>query len=388
MEPREGPRPMDDPCLDRIEWVMDNSTMVKMVPIKVVHSERQPEKESCQALAHIPKLPLLPSGLKWDQIKMISMSEEPYSCFCPYSCSCCCPQGSKPYQASPPALSYVKAKDRTANSLSSEELAQKIVGRDKSLVDVLDPDVRMRTTMGLMEGILPKDEQLLEGANKGGSCCPRCPHPGWQRRCEGEETRVPAATSLATNYTYYSKSNPTAELLIKMKDLLGLKLQVLQEARESLLEDMQANSALVCKPNEFEKFHMFTGNLNNVVNLLLSLSGHLGCVENALNNLDNSMPPGDLSVGGTGHARHVPSRLVRLLFVQQSLLQKQHVLIQQHEDTRELKENLDRQKGIVFDILASCLGTENLVDYEHFFKMKLALIMEQRKDNLQPEGGK
>ncbi|OWJ99028.1 hypothetical protein Celaphus_00019613 [Cervus elaphus hippelaphus] len=325
---------------------MDNNTMVKMVPIKVVHSERQPEKESCQALAHIPKLPLLPSGLKWDQIKTISMLEESYSCFCPYSC-----QGSKPQfpgtlglpakcsQASPPALSYVKAKDRTANSLRSEELAHKIVGRDKSLVDVLDPDVRMRITMDLMEGILPKDEHLLEGANKGGSCCPRCPHPGWQRRLEA---------------------------LVKA----------------------------VYKPSEFEKFHIFTGDLNKVVNLLLSLSGHLGCVENTLNSLDNSMPPGCIwaphvgvyprrlaaqSVGGTGHARHVPSRLVRLLFVQQSLLEKQHILIQQHKDARELKENLDRHEGIVFDILASYLGPENLVDYEHFFKMKSALIMEQHK---------
>ena len=68
-----------------------------------------------------------------------------------------------------------------------------------------------------------------------------------------------------------------------------------------------------------------------------------------------------------------------LLFVQQSLLEKQRILIQQHEDDRELKKNLDCQEGIVFDILASYLGRENLVDYEHFFKMKSVLIMEQLK---------
>lgn len=100
----------------------------------------------------------------------------------------------------------------------------------------------------------------------------------------------------------------------------------------------------------------------------------------------------------------VPSRLVRLLSVQQSLLEKQRVLIQQHEDARELKENLDRREGIVFDILASYLGPESLADYEHFVKMKSALIMEQREledkihlgeeqlkcllDSLQPERGK
>ena len=92
---------------------------------------------------------------------------------------------------------------------------------------------------------------------------------------------------------------PQQELI----ESLGRKLKVLREARESLLEDVQANSALgdevealvkaVCKPNEFDKFRMFVGDLDKVVNLLLSLSGRLARVENALNNLDDSTPPGD-----------------------------------------------------------------------------------------------
>jgi protein Shroom len=86
-------------------------------------------------------------------------------------------------------------------------------------------------------------------------------------------------------------------------DSISRKLQVLREARESLLEDIQANNALgdeveaiakdVCKPNEFDKFRMFIGDLDKVVNLLLSLSGRLARVENALNNLDDSPSPGD-----------------------------------------------------------------------------------------------
>ena len=89
---------------------------------------------------------------------------------------------------------------------------------------------------------------------------------------------------------------------------------------------------------------------------------------------------------------------------QQSLLQKQRVLIQQHEDAKELKENLDRRERIVFDILASYLSDESLADYEYFVKMKSALIIEQREledkihlgeeqlrclvDSLQPDRGK
>ncbi|KAJ1057341.1 hypothetical protein K5549_022045 [Capra hircus] len=312
--------------------------------------------------------------------------------------------------------------------------------------------------MDLMEGIFPRDEHLLEGTQQRRKLLPKAPSPRTveERR---EETSLLAATPLATNSAYYSTSAPKAELLIKMKDLqeqqepeedsgsdldhdlsvkklkpeglnyitfsrvhtfseyrfqipviravtesctlypqqeliesLGRKLQVLREARESLLEDVQANSTLgdevealvkaVCKPNEFDKFRMFIGDLDKVVNLLLSLSGRLARVENALNNLDDSTPPGD----------------------RQSLLEKQRVLIQQHEDARELKENLDRREGIVFDILASYLGPESLADYEHFVKMKSALIIEQREledkihlgeeqlkcllDSLQPERGK
>lgn len=89
---------------------------------------------------------------------------------------------------------------------------------------------------------------------------------------------------------------------------------------------------------------------------------------------------------------------------QQSLLEKQRVLVQQHEDAKELKENLDRRARAVFDILASHLSDESLADYEHFVKMKSALIIEQREledkihlgeeqlkcllDSLQPERGK
>lgn len=80
---------------------------------------------------------------------------------------------------------------------------------------------------------------------------------------------------------------------------LSRKLQVLHEARESLLEDMQDNNTLgeavetivqaICKPNELDKFRMFVGDLDKVVSLLLSLSGRLARVENALNNLEEGV---------------------------------------------------------------------------------------------------
>ncbi|XP_032331750.1 protein Shroom2 isoform X3 [Camelus ferus] len=417
---------IQDENATRIERVMDNNTTVKMVPVKIVHSESQPEKESRQGLACAPEPPALPSGLERDQIKTLSTSEQSYSRFCLYS-----RQGAKPpapgvpvppakdSRASPPALGYVKAKERTAEDLKSEELAREIAGKDRSLAEILDPSVKIKTTMDLMEGIFPKDEHLLEEAQQRRKLLPKIPSPRSTEE-KKEEPSVPAAVSLATSSAYYSTSAPKAELLIKMKGLqeqqepeeesgsgldhdlsvkkqeliesIGRKLHVLREARQSLLEDIQANSALgdevealakeVCKPNEFDKFRMFIGDLDKVVNLLLSLSGRLARVENALNSLDDSTPPGD----------------------RQSLLEKQRVLIQQHEDAKELKENLDRREGVVFSILAGYLSEEGLADYEHFVKMKSALTIEQREledkihlgeeqlrclwDSLQPDRGK
>ncbi|XP_032475584.1 protein Shroom2 isoform X3 [Phocoena sinus] len=384
----------------RIERVMDNTT-VKMVPIKIVHSESQPEKESRQGLARVPEPPVLPSGLERDHIKTLSTSEQSYSRFCLYSRQGAEPQPpgtpvptAKDSRASTPTLSYVKAKERTAEDLKSEELAREIAGKDKSLADILDPSMKIKTTMDLMEGIFPKDEHLLEEAQQRRKLLPKIPSPRTTEE-KKEELSVPAAVSLATTSTYYSTSAPKAELLIKMKDLqdqqeaeedsgsdadhdlsvkkqeliesIGRKLQVLRQARQSLREDMQANSALgdevealakaVCKPNEFDKFRMFIGDLDKVVNLLLSLSGRLARVENALNNLDDGTAPGD----------------------RQSLLEKQRVLIQQHEDAKELKENLDRREGIVSDILASYLSQDSLADYAHFVRMKSALLIEQRE---------
>lgn len=68
-----------------------------------------------------------------------------------------------------------------------------------------------------------------------------------------------------------------------------------------------------------------------------------------------------------------------LLPRQSSLHQKRKILAGQHEDARELKENLDRRERVVLDILANYLSEEQLQDYQHFVKMKSMLLIEQRK---------
>ncbi|XP_068126000.1 protein Shroom2 isoform X2 [Hyperolius riggenbachi] len=395
---------VQDENIARIERVIDN-TKVKMVPIKIVHSESHAEKESRNNLLSAIEPPALHTDVCKDQLKTLNTSELSYSRFCAYTRHDPDPEeqstitDSESVQEPPEiitesSLQTSKGKDLVYADLKSEELVREIVGKDKSLADILDPNAKMMTTMDLMEGIFRKDEQLLEEAQQRRKMHPKVPSPRPPDE-KKEEENLAAASSLTTSSTYYSTSAPKAELLIKMKDMqeqqhmeessedemdhnlyekkqelidsISRKLQVLRDARETLLEDIQCNNALgeevevivkeVCKPNEFDKFRMFIGDLEKIVNLLLSLSGRLARVENALNNLDD-----------TASAEE-----------RRTLVEKRKLLTRQHEDAKELKENLDRRERTVYDILANYLNEENLADYEHFVKMKSALILEQRE---------
>ena len=76
---------------------------------------------------------------------------------------------------------------------------------------------------------------------------------------------------------------------------------MLREARQSLQDDVEDNEALgreveatvrrLCQANQLDKFCMFVGDLDKVVSLLLSLSGRLARVENALNTLEDEASP-------------------------------------------------------------------------------------------------
>ncbi|XP_056345517.1 protein Shroom3 isoform X2 [Oenanthe melanoleuca] len=284
--------------------------------------------------------------------------------------------------------SPVKAKNKTPEDIKSEALAKEIVHKDKSLADILDPDSKMKTTMDLMEGIFPGGSSVLKENNMKRKML----QTQASRTAVAGDTREEkeASVTLVTCPAYYSVSAPKAELLNKIKDLpeevgeeeelldinekkaeligsLTHKLEILKEAKEGLLEDIKMNNALgeevellistLCKPNEFDKYKMFIGDLDKVVNLLLSLSGRLARVENVLSSLGDSANSEERS----------------------SLNEKRKLLAGQHEDARELKENLDRRERLVLDILGNYLSEEQLQDYQHFVKMKSALLIEQRE---------
>nr|XP_046238043.1 protein Shroom2-like isoform X2 [Scatophagus argus] len=364
---------------------MDVNSSVKKVPVRIVRSESSSERRGTDYL------PLSGVSEPPPHILPPSTPERPTSpLFSAYSRQTDQVQESVPESHSAGAL-------RSEEDAKREELARDIMGRDKSLVDILDQSGRM-TTMDLMEGLFPTEEQILEEAlqRRRASSSSRLTSssPRSMDRREDEDVSVSAAASLVPSSSYYNTSAPKAELLIKMKDMkeqleeqdsedeldvdlaskkqelissLAGKLEVLREARHSLQEDVEDNEALgrqveatvqrLCQPNQLDKFRMFVGDLDKVVSLLLSLSGRLARVENALNSLEEEAPPEE----------------------KRTLTEKRKLLMRQHEDAKELKENLDRRERLVSSIMEAHLDAESLDDYRHFVKMKSALIIEQRK---------
>ncbi|KAM9383751.1 protein Shroom2 isoform 2-T2 [Pholidichthys leucotaenia] len=336
----------------RMEHVTENQNpAVRKVPIRIIHSEGAAEKESLPFLQHsgtpavveaaanpVTRLPgSLGARAGQDSVFCaFTRQREPQDTPAPqipqrdtYMTTVGDHINSEPLLPPPPSdLQPTNAATRLTEEEEQkkrEELARDIVGKDKSLADILD-QAKMKTTMDLMEGIFPQGEQLMEEAHQRRKVQTKQlnSRPAEERE---KEDSMAAAAAMVTSSTYYSTSAPKAELLIKMKDMqeeeeedsedeldidlankkqelidsLSKKLQVLRDARESLQEDILDNNALgdevearvqqVCKPNELDKFRMFVGDLDKVVSLLLSLSGRLARVENALNSLEEDATP-------------------------------------------------------------------------------------------------
>ncbi|NWX65190.1 SHRM1 protein, partial [Promerops cafer] len=147
---------------------------------------------------------------------------------------------------------------------------------------------------------------------------------------------------------------------------LQSRLQALWEEQELVLlevrecarwgEELELLVQDLCKPNEFERYLMFIGDLEKVVSLLLCLSSRLARVQNAMSRMD-----------GNTEAEE-----------KQSLNERHKLLSRQREDAKDLKENLDRRERVVSGILAKYLTEQQLQDYQHFVQVKTSLLIEQK----------
>ncbi|NXG64095.1 SHRM1 protein, partial [Hemiprocne comata] len=152
------------------------------------------------------------------------------------------------------------------------------------------------------------------------------------------------------------------ELLSRLRG----KLQTLWEERELVLweaqecaqrgRELEATVRGLCKPNEFERYMMFIGDLEKVVSLLLCLSSRLARVQNAMRRIDGNTDAEE----------------------KRSLSERHKLLSRQREDAKDLKENLDRRERVVSGILAKYLTEQQLQDYQRFVQVKTSLLIEQK----------
>lgn len=177
-----------------MDKVIDDSTTVKKVPIKIVHSESSTEKENRQYLHPSTTTPLSskPTAVSLSSLGAPEQSSSP---FCTYTrqseqeneamglheqelhADVSGPQEPKKGPCADQSTNGVSSGSLSASCHSEEDekrevLARDIIDKDKSLADILDQSKR-RTTMDLMEGIFPEGEQLVEEAHQRRKAAPK-----------------------------------------------------------------------------------------------------------------------------------------------------------------------------------------------------------------------
>ncbi|XP_062867314.1 protein Shroom3 [Trichomycterus rosablanca] len=255
--------------------------------------------------------------------------------------------------------SLLARRERTEAEIRVELLAQDLVSRDEALVPLLE--VWSSTgTLDLMEDIFPSHASPPWDQRKSTSHISNSDHV-----VEGAVKPVHGRIETDLDKEERDINQKKAELV----QVLATCVEALRLEKASLAEEQQRYSAFGCrmdelveqhcKPNENEKYRMFIGDMEKIVNLLLSLSGRLARVENALHTL------GEKPEGGSAEERA-------------SLQQKRRQLRSQQEDARELKENLDRREQIVLHFLGSYLSPAQLQNYHRYIRAKPTLLIRQR----------
>ncbi|XP_053573153.1 protein Shroom1 [Bombina bombina] len=252
-----------------------------------------------------------------------------------------------------------------------EELVKEIVAKDKSLADILNPLPVRESAMDLMKSLFPVDMSAIKEARNR-----RLPRKDDQINPLNKEIlestpKLPSKTLLLLQKNYVKKSDCegaydittkkmelVSDISSKLENLCGQRELLQWDITENVTygQDMEVVVKEVCKPNEYERYMMFIGDLEKVVSLLFSLSMRLARVENALSKVDDNTDAEEA----------------------QSLKERHSILSRQREDAKDLKENLDRRERVVTGILAKYLSEHQLKDYKHFVNLKTSFLIEQK----------
>nr|DBA30806.1 TPA: hypothetical protein GDO54_006744 [Pyxicephalus adspersus] len=248
------------------------------------------------------------------------------------------------------------------SKLSAEErcaeLVKEIVSKDKSLVDIIKPLPVRTSAISLLKSLFQVDMTVLE----------KCRNKGLKKdevNVEGM-SKSHSKTTLLLQRKYKECLNEITSKKIELMSNINSQLEVLFAQRESLLSEISDNTTHgtnleaiakeVCKPNEYERYLMFIGDLEKVVSLLFCLTIRLARVENALSRTDENTDADEM----------------------QSLRERHSLLSRQREDAKDLKHNLDRREQVVTGILAKYLNKAQLEDHKHYVRLKTSFLIEQK----------
>lgn len=255
-----------------------------------------------------------------------------------------------------------------------EELVEEVVAADQSLARALYPLANRKTALMLMEQLLSEDSLLMEEHYKQKQeRTPSPPPPPPPDSCAARnEAGTPPSTAPCCEEANQHKPSAllTREELTEKKRALVERIQErllgVEETRQALQADVLDNGysgaaveALVlehCLPVEAERYNLFIGDLERVVNLLLCLSARLARVQNALSTVD----------------QHTDAE------EKQSLDSRHRLLCKQRDDAKDLKDNLDRRERVVSTFLSRTLSGQQLQHYQRFVQTKASLLIRQK----------
>ncbi|KAF1378349.1 hypothetical protein PFLUV_G00189620 [Perca fluviatilis] len=256
--------------------------------------------------------------------------------------------------------------EKPAETPQWKELVEALVEADRSLARVLYPLANRKTALMLMEQLLSEDTLLMEEHYK-----KKQEQKGAAESAETVEGAEPppcpsVPDSLKPQCTDLQSKADITEKKRLLASYIEERLRSLEETRCALQAEIQENVAhgealqvLVrerCLPVELERYNLFIGDLERVVNLLLCLSARLARVQNALSTVD----------------QHTDAE------EKQSLDSRHRLLCKQREDAKDLKDNLDRRENLVSTFLSRQLSAEQLQDYRRFIQTKASLLIRQK----------
>ncbi|XP_064608843.1 uncharacterized protein LOC135473007 [Liolophura sinensis] len=296
--------------------------------------------------------------------------------------------------ARPETLAIIHRREKSREEEECDRHAKLLAGQidDSSLSQVISPPFEMRSAMDYMNGLF----EVTSPSDKGQ---PRSTSSASKKDVSPKNTARSVDTNksssdrksespLPANSPYWI-SSAKAKLIERMRETdseqltlgededsieqkkeelmtrINQKLKVLQEARDDVQQDIDGNNALgkqvletveeKCKgQNEKDKYKSYIGDLEKIVRLLLKLSGLLARAENALSCL---APDADQQQ-------------------RSALVDKRNHLMDQHEEAKRLKADIDKRRDVVAGILKNYLNEEEIGDYMHFVEMKSRLTIE------------